>query len=187
MRTLAGWCVRHRRIVLLLWAAVLVSSLVLVSALHADYTNNFNFPHTESSDAINLLKSAAPGHSGDSEEVVFGTSGGTTLNDPAVGQRITTMVDKINALPNVTHVTSPYDSSGNLVNTANVNADQTVGFLQVNFDKLPNKLPGSEATNFVHTVTSTSTSDLTVSVTGLWPSKPTISLSAAAASAFCWR
>ncbi len=30
MRTLAGWCVRHRRIVLLLWAAVLVSSLVLV-------------------------------------------------------------------------------------------------------------------------------------------------------------
>ncbi|HEY1445083.1 MAG TPA: MMPL family transporter [Acidimicrobiales bacterium] len=167
MRTLAGWCVRHRRIVLLLWAAVLVSSLVLVSALHADYTNNFNFPHTESSDAINLLKSVAPGHSGDTEEVVFGTSGGKTLNDPAVGQRITTMVDKINALPNVTHVTSPYDSSGNLVNTTNVNADQTVGFLQVNFDKLPNKLPGNEAKNFVHTVTSTSDSDLTVSVTGL--------------------
>ncbi len=92
-------------------------ALLLVSAFHADYTNNFNFPHTESSDAINLLKSAAPGHSGDTEEVVFGTSGGTTLNDPAVGQRINTMVDKINALPNVTHVTSPYDSSGNLVNT----------------------------------------------------------------------
>jgi RND superfamily putative drug exporter len=167
MRTLAGWCVRHRRIVLLLWAAVLASSLVLVSALHANYTNNFNFPHTESSDAINLLKSAAPGHSGDSEEVVFGTSGGTTLNDPAIGQRITAMVDKINALPNVTHVTSPYDSSGNLVNTTNINADQTVGFLQVNFDKLPNKLPANEATNFVHAVTSTSNSHLTVSVTGL--------------------
>jgi putative drug exporter of the RND superfamily len=167
MRTLAGWCVRHRRIVLLLWAAVLVSSLVLVSALHADYTNNFNFPHTESSDAINLLKSVAPGHSGDTEEVVFGTSGSSNLSDPAVGQRINTMVDKINALPNVTHVTSPYDSSGNLVNTANVNADHTVGFLQVYFDKLPNKLPSNEAHNFVHTVTSTSDSNLTVSVTGL--------------------
>ena len=65
MRTLAGWCVRHRRIVLLLWGAVLVVSLFLVSALHADYTNNFQFPHTESADAINLLKSVAPGHSGD--------------------------------------------------------------------------------------------------------------------------
>jgi RND superfamily putative drug exporter len=140
--------------------------LVLVSALHADYSNNFTFPHTESSDAINLLKSAAPGHSGDTEEVVFGTSHGATLSDPAVGQRITAMVDKINALPNVTHVTSPFDSSGNLVNRANVNADDTVGFLQVNFDKLPQNLPANEATNFVHTVTTSSTSDLTVSVTG---------------------
>ena len=165
MRTLAGWCVRHRRIVLLLWGAVLVTSIVLVSALHADYSNNFTFPHTESSDAINLLKSVAPGHSGDTEEVVFGTHG-TTLSDPAVGQRINTMVDKINALPNVTHVTSPYDSSGNLVNRANVNPDDTVGFLQVNFDKLPQNLPSNEAKNFVHTVTGTSTSDLTVSVTG---------------------
>jgi len=166
MRILAGWCVRHRRIVLLLWAAVLATSIVLVSAFHADYTNNFRFPHTESSDAISLLQSVAPGHSGDTEEVVFGTSGGTTLNDTVVGQRINAMVDKINALPNVTHVTSPYDSSGNLVNTSNVNADQTVGFLQVNFDKLPNKLPRNEATNFVHTVTRASSSDLTVSVTG---------------------
>ena len=166
MRTLAGWCVRHRRIVLLLWAAVLVSSLVLVSAFHADYTNNFNFPHTESSDAINLLKSVAPGHSGDTEEVVFGTAAGTRLDDQAIGQRINAMVDRINALPNVTHVTSPYDSSGNLVNTANINPDRTVGFLQVNFDKLPNKLPHNEATKFVHAVTSTSDSNLTVSVTG---------------------
>ena len=45
------------------------------------------------------------------------------------------MVDKINALPHVTPVTSPYDSAGNLVNTSNINADQTVGFLQVNFDE----------------------------------------------------
>src|SRR6516165_137069 len=166
MRTLAGWCVRHRRMVLMLWAAVFVSSLVLVSAFHADYTNNFNFPHTESSDAINLLKSVAPGHSGDTEEVVFGTAAGTRLDDQAIGQRINAMVDRINALPNVTHVTSPYDSSGNLINTTNINADGTVGFLQVNFDKLPNKLPRNEATQFVHTVTSTSGSDLTVSVTG---------------------
>ena len=166
MRTLAGWCVRHRRIVLGLWAAVLVSSLALVINFHADYTNNFTFPHTESSDAINLLKSVAPGHSGDTEEVVFGTSSGTTLDNQAVGQRINAMVDRINALPNVTHVTSPYDASGNLVNTANVNTDHTVGFLQVNFDKLPQNLPRNEATNFVHAVTHTSTHDLTVSVTG---------------------
>ncbi len=166
MRTLAGWCVRHRRIVLVLWAIVLVLSISLVVKFHADYSNNFNLPKTESTDALNLLKSAAPGHSGDTEEVVFGTTGGTTLNDPAVGQRINTMVDKINALPHVTPVTSPFDSSGNLVNTQDINADHTVGFLQVNFDKQPQNISQSEADKFVHTVTNTSGDGVTVSVTG---------------------
>jgi RND superfamily putative drug exporter len=166
MRTLAGWCVRHRRIVLLLWAATLAVSLILVSGVGTRYTNNFTFPHTESSDAINLLKSVAPGHSGDTEEVVFGTSGGASLNDAAIGQRVNTMVEKINALPHVTHVTSPYDASGNLVNTTNVNPNHTVGFIQVSFDKLPNNLSQNEATKFVNTVTHTSGSGLTVAVTG---------------------
>jgi putative drug exporter of the RND superfamily len=166
MRTLAGWCVRHRRIVLLLWAVVLIGSLLMVKTVGTAYTNNFTFPHTDSFDAINLLKSVAPGHSGDTEEVVFGTSGDARLTDPAVGQRINTMVDKINALPNVTHVASPYDTAGNLVNTANVNADRTVGFLQVPFDKQPQNIPRSEATEFVHTVTATSAPGLSVSVTG---------------------
>ena len=102
-----------------------------------DYSNNFNFPHTQSFDAINLLKSVAPSHSGDQEQVVFGTSGDTKLTDTDVGQRINTMVDKINALPNVTAVTSPYDrpgtSSTRLVPTSA--RTETVGFFQVNFDK----------------------------------------------------
>ncbi len=114
MRTLAAWCVHHRRIVVLLWIAVLVVSIFSVSAAGTDYSNNFSFPHTQSFDAINLLKSVAPSHSGDQEQVVFGTSGDAKLTDPAIGQRINTMVDKINALPHVTPVTSPYDQDGNL-------------------------------------------------------------------------
>ncbi len=166
MRTLAGWCVRHRRIVVLLWLLVLVVSIFSVEAVGTDYSNNFNFPHTQSFDAINLLKSVAPSHSGDTEQVVFGTSGDARLTDPDVGQRINTMVDKINALPNVTAVTSPYDAAGNLVNTTNVNADRTVGFFQVNFDKQTQNISNSEAKTFVNTATHTSGDGLTVAVTG---------------------
>jgi RND superfamily putative drug exporter len=166
MRTLAGWCVRHRRIVLVLWAGTLVLSIFLVKSVGTDYSNNFNFPHTQSFDAINLLKSVAPARSGDIEQVVFGTSGDTRLTDPAVGMRINAMVDDIKALPNVSVVASPYDSAGNLVNTTNVNSDRTVGFLQVDFDKTPNNIPNSEAKQFVDTVTRTSGDGLTVSVTG---------------------
>src|SRR5271170_2266178 len=120
MRTLASWCVRHRRIVVLSWVVVLVVAIFTVSAVGTDYSNNFSFPHTQSFDAINLLKSVAPSHSGDTEQVVFGTSGDAKLTDSEVGQRINTMVDKINTLPNVTEVASPYDAAGNLVNTSNI-------------------------------------------------------------------
>src|ERR1700722_18034388 len=100
MRTLAGWCVRHRRMVVLLWLLVLVTSIFTVEAVGTNYSNNFNFPHTQSFDAIHLLKSVAPSHSGATEEVVFATSVDARLTDTDVGQRINAMVDKINALPN---------------------------------------------------------------------------------------
>jgi putative drug exporter of the RND superfamily len=166
MRTLAGWCVRRRRIVVLLWLAVLVSSLTIFTAVGTDYSNNFNFPHTQSFDAINLLKSVAPAHSGDTEEVVFGTSGTASLTDPAIGQRINTMVDEINRLPHVSGAASPYDTAGNLVNTSNINSARNVGFLQVTFDKQTNNIPNAEAKKFVNTVTGTSGDGLTVAVTG---------------------
>ena len=166
MRTLAGWCVRHRRVVVLLWLLVLVGSFLMVQQVGTAYTDNFQFPHTESADAIHLLKSAAPGHSGDTEEVVFGTSGGARLTDPAIGQRINKLVAQIDALPHVTAVTSPYDAAGNLVSTTDVNANHTVGFFQVPFSKLPNDISGAEGRKFVNTVTHTSGDGLTVAVTG---------------------
>ena len=73
MRTLAGWCVRHRRVVVLLWLAVLVSSIAIVSSVGTSYSNNFQFPHTQSFDAINLLKSVAP--------VAFGGHRGSRLRN----------------------------------------------------------------------------------------------------------
>ena len=166
MRTLAGWCVRHRRLVVLLWLVVLVVSIVTVKSAGTDFSNNFQFPHTQSFDAINLLKSAAPGRSGDTEQVVFGTSDGTSLADPAVGQRINAMTHEIETLPSVTSAPSPYDASGNLVDTTNINADKTVGFLQVQFSKTPNEISNAEAKKFVDTVTGTSGDGLRVSVTG---------------------
>src|SRR3984957_8700209 len=155
MRTLAGWCVRHRRIVVLLWIAVLVVSIFSVEAAGTNYSNKFTLPHTQSFDAINLLQSVAPSHSGDQEQVVFGTSDGAKLTDPAIGQRINTMVGKINALPHVTQVTSPFDESGNLVDPTgpNISKDQTVGFFQVNFDKQTQNISNAEAKNFVNAVT----------------------------------
>ena len=56
MRTLAGWCVRHRRIVVLLWLIVLVASLGIGTSVGSAFTNNLQFPHTQSVAAINSNK-----------------------------------------------------------------------------------------------------------------------------------
>ena len=166
MRTLAGWCVRHRRIVVLLWLAVLLGSIFMVQQVGTSYSNNFQFPHTQSFDAINLLKSVAPAQSGDTEEVVFGTSANASLTDPSIGVRINKLVHDISALPNVTAVASPYDAAGNLVDTTNINVDRSVGFFQVQFDKQANNISDSESKTFVNTITGTSGDGLTVAVTG---------------------
>ena len=82
LRSLAGWCVRHRWLVLAIWIGVLVVTSVLGKSVGAAYSNSFSLPHTQSTDAIALLQSASPKNSGDTENIVYYTSGGAKLSDP---------------------------------------------------------------------------------------------------------
>jgi RND superfamily putative drug exporter len=162
MRTLAGWCVRHRRLVLLIWAIVLVVSLGTMRAVGTDYSNSFSFPHTQSSDAIALLQAAAPKISGDTEQIVFATSDGVKVTDPSVESRITAMISKIEALPHVAPVTSPYSAAA----ANDINSDQTIAFIPVTLSQQPQNLTQSEAKKFVDTATSAAGPHLQVAVAG---------------------
>ncbi len=162
MRTLAGWCVNHRRLVLLIWAIVLVVSLGLSNAIGTAYSNSFSLPKTESSDAIKLLQAAAPKDSGDTEQIVFATSGGAKVTDPDVMASINKMIGEIEKLPHVGLVTSPYDPQG----AAQVNADETVAFISVTLNRQPNLLTEAEGKQFVDTATSAAGPHLQVAVSG---------------------
>jgi RND superfamily putative drug exporter len=164
MRTLAAWCVNHRRIVLVIWGIVLIVSLGLSKTVGSAYSNSFSFPHTESSDAITLLQSAAPKDSGDTEQIVYGTSGGAKVTDPAIEQRIAAMIGKVEKLPHVAPVTSPYSAAG--AHAHEINPDHTVAFVTVTLDQQFNQLTTSEGKRFVNTATSANTHDLKVAVTG---------------------
>jgi RND superfamily putative drug exporter len=167
MRTLAEWCVRHRRLVVLFWFVALIGSIGLVMGTGTAYSNSFSFPNTESANAIKLLQSVTPKQSGDREQVVFGTSGTARLTDAGIGLRINKMVKQLNGLPNVAPVVSPYDASGNLVSLTNVNhPSDTVGFIIVTFDKQAQNISSTEAKLFVHTATQNSSANLRVAVTG---------------------
>jgi RND superfamily putative drug exporter len=162
MRSLAGWCVSHRRLVLVIWAIVLIVSLGVMKSVGTDYSNSFSLPNTESTDAIKLLQASAPKDSGDTEEVVFATSGGAKVTDPSIKAQVGTLITKLEALPHVAPIPSPYNTAtGN-----NISADKTVAFLTVTLNQQFSQLTQTEGKRFVNVATSLDSHNFKVAVTG---------------------
>jgi RND superfamily putative drug exporter len=162
LRTLAGWCVRHRRLVVLIWFVVLVGASLLGKSVGSAYSNSFQLPHTQSTDAIALLQSAAPKNAGDTENIVVATSGGAKLTDPAIAARVDDLIKKVETLPHVVNIT-PYASA---LGAKHINANQTIGFIPVALNQQLNALTQPEGKTFVNAATSTAGGDLHVSVSG---------------------
>src|ERR1017187_10047785 len=162
LRTLAGWCVRHRRLVVLIWFVVLVGASLLGKSVGSAYSNSFQLPHTQSTDAIALLQSAAPKNAGDTENIVVATSGGAKLTDPAIAARVDNLIKKVETLPHVANVTPDTSALG----AKHINAGQTIGFIPVALNQQLNALTQPEGKTFVNAATSTAGGGLHVSVSG---------------------
>ena len=111
MAVLAGWCFRHRIIVVVAWLVVLVSVIAVERAVGSSYSDSFSLPGTESSRALQLLRSALPQQSGDAATVVWHTPDGS-VNDPAVKARMQSALEQVAGAPSVASVISPYDPAG---------------------------------------------------------------------------
>lgn len=162
MRALATWCFRHRRIVVLLWILALVSATFASRTIGTAYNDSSSLPNTPSTQAIQLLQAVSPKHSGDVEQIVFETKG-KLVTDPAVEQRITKMLDEVAGLPHVGEVVSPYQPQG----AHQINADKTVAFATVTFDKQNQDISTTEAKHFVSVAQSADGPGVTVAVSGL--------------------
>jgi RND superfamily putative drug exporter len=132
MQSLATWCVRHRRWVLLFWLVALIGVSALSNAVGTAYSNSFTLPHTESTEALSLLQSAAPKQSGDNEQVVFQSTGGTKVTDPSVVAAVNQMIAKVQTVPHVSNFSPPQWSSAA---STHVSPDGTIGFVTVTFNQ----------------------------------------------------
>ncbi len=162
MKALASWCVRHRLIVVLAWVAALVVMLGLSNSVGTAYSNNFDLPHTESTQALNLLKSAAPSVAGDREQIVFHTTGGTPITDPPVRAAIERTLSKVATVPHVTTVASPFGPTG----AAQISKDGRTAFAAVTFSELAQNISTPLSQRFVNTAKSESGPHLQVAVAG---------------------
>jgi putative drug exporter of the RND superfamily len=133
---LARWCIRHRRLVVIAWVAIAVSTTLIASAVGRNYATNFSLPGTESQHAQDLLAREFPTQSGDLDEIVFHTSQGT-IDSRAVRAAIDPLLAKVSTMPHVVGVISPYSSRGQV----QVSRDRRTAFATVIYDKRANLLP----------------------------------------------
>jgi RND superfamily putative drug exporter len=162
MRSIARWCVTHRRLVLAAWLVGVIALAGIAKSAGSDYNDSFSLNGTQSFDALKLLEHAAPKASGDSEQIVIAVKKGS-VTDPAVEARAKTMIASVKKLPDVASVASPFTSTNA---AAQVSKSGQVAFAVVTMTKQASAFTVPEATKFVNTARSAAGDGLTVAVGG---------------------
>src|SRR5947207_5039490 len=139
MRSLAAWCLRHRRLVLAGWVVALVAIGGIAGTVGAAYTSNFDLPSSDSQRANDLLKHSFRAQAGDQAQVVFHVKSGT-VTDPTVRARMQPALAQIARQPHVVGVQSPYAAAG----ARAVSRDGRTAYAVVSFDERANALPKAE-------------------------------------------
>ena len=161
MRALAGWSVRHRRLVVTGWLVALIGLSVLSQSVGSSYKDSFSLNGTQSFEALNLLQKVAPKASGDREQIVVAVKQGK-VTDPAVRSQVVAMLTKVAALGDVASVASPYAPAG----AAQISSSGQVAFANVTLTKQAIKITTSQAKTFVATAKTGATNGVQVALEG---------------------
>ncbi|MQY16391.1 Membrane protein YdfJ [Streptomyces sp. RB5] len=129
MAALARFCFRHRYVVLLLWVVALAGIGLAGSAAGTHYRNDFELPGTESSHAVDLLKKEFPDSAGDTDTVVWQVPEGRDVRDAEVRTAMTAALTKVDGLPQIGEVRSPYARTG----AAQISEDGRIAYAEVVF------------------------------------------------------
>jgi putative drug exporter of the RND superfamily len=161
VKGLAGWCFRHRRVVLVLWLVALVGTFAATRVAGTDFSTKFQLPDTQSARALSLLQKDFPAASGSSDQIVMHATSGT-LHDPAVKAKAQQMLAEVAKIPHVAAVTSPFDPAG----AAQISKDGTVAFATVLFDEQSQALPPADVKQVITTAQAAGDSTLQVALGG---------------------
>ncbi|MFF8017292.1 MMPL family transporter [Streptomyces sp. NPDC007929] len=161
MAALARWCVQRRLLSVMLWLLAFAGVAAGAAVAGTTYSNDYQVPGTESGRATELLHEGFPRLGGDSDTVVWHTTSGS-VRAADVEQTMTRTLDRIENLPGVASVTSPYDGPG----TGRVSADGRTAYASVTFDDRAEDIAKGEAQAVVDTAKSAETDGLQVELGG---------------------
>ncbi|MBO0893854.1 MAG: MMPL family transporter, partial [Acidimicrobiales bacterium] len=158
MASLARWCFRRRRTVLVAWILALILVAAISRAVGSSYTNNFSLPATDSSRAQDIVKANFPAQSGDSDQIVVQAKTGT-LADPGTKAAISRMLSDVKGLPFVTTVSSPYE-------TGLISRDGTIGLATVQLNAQVQNISKDQANKLIDTAQAARSDTLNVQLGG---------------------
>ncbi|MFG3721635.1 MMPL family transporter [Streptomyces massasporeus] len=161
MAALARWCVQRRLLSVMLWLLAFAGVAAGAAVAGTAYSNDYQVPGTQSGRASELLHEGFPRLGGDSDTVVWHTTSGS-VRAADVEQTMTRTLDRIEKLPGVASVTSPYDGPG----TGRVSEDGRTAYASVTFDDQAEDIAEGEAQAVVDTAKSAETDGLQVELGG---------------------
>jgi RND superfamily putative drug exporter len=161
MPTLARWCFRHRKLVLALWLIALVLFLGADITAKTAYSSKFQIPNTESTRALNILKANFPSASGEADQIVMEAKDGT-LTTPAIERQAQAMLARVEKLPGVEAVISPFSAAG----TAQINSSKTIAFATVYWDTQSQNLSTAQVSRLITTAQAAQNSRLRIDLGG---------------------
>jgi putative drug exporter of the RND superfamily len=155
---LARFCSDRRRLVVVLWIAVLLAVFGGWRVVGSRYANNFSLGNTGSQHAADLLQKSFPAQSGDRDQIVFHAPAGLGAHK----SDIQAVLAEVARLPHVTGVLSPYGEGG----SGQISPDGRTAFAAVLFDEKANDLPTSAIKEVISTAESARGENLQVELGG---------------------
>jgi uncharacterized membrane protein YdfJ with MMPL/SSD domain len=134
---LGGWTFDRRRLVIVIWVAVLLGFGALMLAVGGKVSNSFTVPGTESQQALDLLNKEFPGAGGASARIVFAAPAGHTLTEPQYRKLIQPTIDRARDVPQTVGGTTAFEQSFQL------SKDKRIAFADISFAVSVDKLKQS--------------------------------------------
>jgi putative drug exporter of the RND superfamily len=133
-------CVRHRWIVIAVWAVILVGTVAAVRAIGAETSNNVTLPGTGSTEATDLLDEYLPKDANGTNPVVFEATSGK-VTDASRKQAIEAANRALLDAPDVEETISPFSSQGKSL----ISKDETIAYISVTLVDDPGELDDETA------------------------------------------
>ncbi|MFI8826573.1 MMPL family transporter [Streptomyces sp. NPDC053431] len=160
MAAIARWCIKHRLVTVLLWLLALGGAVTGAALAGNAYSNDYDVPGTESGRAVALLDKGFHGAGGDTDTIVWHTERGS-VTAPDVEQRMSAMLKKVEDLPGVASVTSPYGSL-----PGRISEDGHTAYASVTFDAKASDIPQARSEALVDTAKAAATDTVQVELGG---------------------